>query len=131
MSLTYISAEQDGLLLASASGLICANDIQEFHESLSIDPSIKQGMGLLFDATLADPTTNFADLRAAAADFHKVANLGVRRVAIVAPEGLVSGLAHVYSIYAEAEGFEVEVFEGIEEARAWLMNLAQASELDS
>ena len=122
MPLTYTSAEQDGLLLASASGLLCANDIQEFHESLSTDPSIKQGTCLLFDATMADPTTNFADLRAAAADFHKVADRGVRRVAIVAPEGLVSGLAHVYSIYAEAEGFEVEVFEGLEEARSWLMN---------
>jgi hypothetical protein len=102
--------------------LICANDIREFHESLRTDPSVEQGMGLLFDATLADPTTNFADLRAAAADFQKVVKRGIQRVAIVAPEGLVSGLAHVYSIYAEAEGFQVEVFEGIEEARSWLIN---------
>lgn len=120
MPVDYTLSDRDRLVLAVGIGLLTAEDILQFHERLRTDSAVRPGMGMLFDASLADPTTNFAELRAAAADFRKIAEGGVDRVAIVAPEGLVLGLAHVYSLFADAEGFKVKVFAGAEEARAWL-----------
>lgn len=120
MPLTQTFSQADGLLLVTASGVISRDDIERFNEGLIADPTIRPGMRMLFDATDADPAVKVSELRDAAAQFRTVAERGIRRMAIAAPRGLVSGLAHVYSLFADAEGFEVQVFESVDEARSWL-----------
>jgi hypothetical protein len=86
------------------------------------DPQFRSGSGFLVDCRTATLAPEIADVRGVV-DFlsaHSPA-LGRSRWAVVVEQPAGYGMARMASIRADAAGLELQAFENIEEARAWLL----------
>lgn len=120
MSITYsISAEQ-GLIKAYASGIIRVEHLHTLLDAILIDPALRGGLRGLYDARFAEPDVTILELSEIASKVARVVARGVERIAIVGESPNTIRVSKTFAVLARAIGIDVEVFETLDEAEAWL-----------
>jgi hypothetical protein len=122
MPIWYRIDEERGLVLTTASSTLTDADILELKAKLSADPRWSPGMRELADIRGIDR------LDVIAAGVRQMANqdaaagpaLGSYRLAIVAPQNEVYGMARMYQMLTEVSVPNVMVFRDLESAADWL-----------
>jgi hypothetical protein len=117
--------EEDGTLLHVVTGEhFGTSDLLEAGRAALADPRAKPPLRLLFDNRDSKENASHDDLRSRGMQMTRGRERFVSRIAVVVSDDLHRGLARVGGAYAASSGFEVEVFEDIDAARAWLLRSA-------
>ncbi|HJQ55231.1 MAG TPA: STAS/SEC14 domain-containing protein [Gemmatimonadaceae bacterium] len=120
MSITYsISAEQR-LIKAYASGIIGVEDLHTLLDAILVDPALRGGLRGLYDARFAEPDITILQLSEIASKVARVVARGVERIAIVGESPNTIRVSKTFAVLARAIGIDVEVFDTLDEAEAWL-----------
>lgn len=120
MSITYsISAEQR-LIKAYASGIIGVEDLHTLLDAILVDPALRGGLRGLYDARFAEPNITILQLSEIASKVARVVARGVERIAIVGESPNTIRVSKTFAVLARAIGIDVEVFDTLDEAEAWL-----------
>ncbi|HET7615017.1 MAG TPA: STAS/SEC14 domain-containing protein [Gemmatimonadaceae bacterium] len=120
MSITYsISAEQR-LIKAYASGIIGVEDLHRLLDAILVDPALRGGLRGLYDARFAEPDITILQLSEIASKVARVVARGVERIAIVGESPNTIRVSKTFAVLARAIGINVEVFDTLDEAEAWL-----------
>jgi hypothetical protein len=119
MAITY-TISRERLAQAHASGIIGAEEINRFIDTVLADPELKPGVRGLVDAREAEPDITILQLAEVASRVHKLINRGLGRIAIVVESRASYRVAKTFSVLARALGIDVDVFTDIGAAEAWL-----------
>jgi hypothetical protein len=124
MPLSYQIDEERNLVLTTGSGILTDDDIIQHNASLLSDPGFEPGMRELSDIRGIDRlevTTEGVD-RMVQHDERHAPEVKAHRLAIVASQDIVYGMARMYQSLTEQTVANVRIFGDIEEARAWLVS---------
>ncbi len=120
MPITYTIAREQRRVNAVATGTIRAEDLHGLIRSLIANPQLVPGMRALYDASTAEPDITVLQLAEVAGAVRELLNRGLGRIAIVAQSQATYRVAKTFTILARAIGIDVDVFEELPEAEAWL-----------
>lgn len=120
MPITYTIAREQRRVNAVATGTIRAEDLHGLIRSLIANPQLVPGMRALYDASTAEPDITVLQLAEVAGAVRELLNRGLGRIAIVAQSQATYRVAKTFTILARAIGIDVDVFEDLPEAEAWL-----------
>jgi hypothetical protein len=120
MSITYAISPDEGLVRAYASGIVRADHLQSFLDSLLADAAFVPGLRGLYDARFAEPDITILQLAEVAAKVTRLIARGLGRVAIVGQSVNTIRVSKTFAVLARALGIDVDVFEDLSEAEAWL-----------
>ena len=120
MPITYTIAREQRRVNAFATGTIRAEDLHGLIRSLIADPKLVPGMRALYDASTAEPDITVLQLAEVAGAVRELLNRGLGRIAIVAQSRATYRVAKTFTILARAIGIDVDVFEELPKAEAWL-----------
>lgn len=120
MPITYTIAREQRRVNAVATGTIRAEDLHGLIRSLIANPQLVPGMRALYDASTAEPDITVLQLAEVAGAVRELLNRGLGRIAIVAQSRATYRVAKTFTILARAIGIDVDVFEDLPEAEAWL-----------
>ena len=120
MPITYTIAREQRRVNAVATGTIRAEDLHGLIRSLIANPQLVPGMRALYDASTAEPDITVLQLAEVAGAVRELLNRGLGRIAIVAQSRATYRVAKTFTILARAIGIDVDVFEELPEAEAWL-----------
>lgn len=120
MPITYTVSREQLRVNAFATGTIRAEDLHGLIRSLIADPYLVPGMRALYDASTAEPDITVLQLAEVAGAVRELLNRGLGRIAIVAQSRATYRVAKTFTILARAIGIDVDVFEELPEAEAWL-----------
>ena len=120
MPITYSVSREQSRVNAFATGMIRAADIHGLIRSLLADPALVPGMRALYDASSAEPDISVLQLAEVAGAVRELINRGLGRIAIVAQSRATYRVAKTFTILARAIGIDVDVFEELPAAEAWL-----------
>ena len=120
MPITYSIASEQRRVNAFATGTIRAEDLHVLIRSLIADPNLVPGMRALYDASSAEPDITVLQLAEVASAVRELLNRGLGRIAIVAQSRATYRVAKTFTTLARAIGIDVDVFEELPEAEAWL-----------
>ena len=121
MPITYEIDVQAGLIVTIATGVLTNQELLEHKRRLSRDPNIRAGMVELSDVRGIDRLEVTAEgvWQFVAHDGADGARFADYRLAIVASEAVVYGMARMYQMMTERSA-TVAVFKTMSDARAWL-----------
>jgi hypothetical protein len=106
------------MVMSTASGIVTDTDLIQHQQRLRKDPQFEPSFGQRMDFTGASGiSVSVATIQRLA--IHRVYAAGSRR-AIVLHQGIAGALANMFKDLSEMEGEQVEVFEDLPAARAWL-----------
>ncbi len=122
MSLTYELA--DGFLRYRVEGdveyvegmTVLRRGLDEVREKSAGTPT-----AVLFDIRASEEARRAEELRGIAAVVAEYSEEVGGRCAIVSAPGLYYGISRMFAVFAEELGLEMEVFETVEDAEAWLL----------
>ena len=120
MPITYTISAEDRLVRASATGVIRADDLHGLIRSLLADPGLVPGIRGLYDASEAEPDITVLQLAEVAGEVRELLKRGLGRIAIVAQSRATYRVAKTFTVLAQAIGIDVDVFEELPAAEAWL-----------
>jgi stage II sporulation SpoAA-like protein len=120
VAITYTISPEQRLIRAYASGIVRADDLHSFLDKLLEDPRVAQGLRALYDARFAEPDITILQLAEVAGKAARVVARGVERVAIVAQSANTIRVAKTFAVLAAALGIDVDVFNDLSDAEAWL-----------
>jgi hypothetical protein len=120
MPITYSISREKRRINAFATGTIRAEDLHGLIQSLLADPALVPGLRALYDASSAEPDITVLQLAEVAGEVRELLKRGLGRIAIVAQSRATYRVAKTFTVLAQAIGIEVEVFEELEPAEAWL-----------
>lgn len=122
MPLTYRILPQHDLVWTTATGVLTDDDILDHKRRLLADPARRPNMRELSDIRRITElaVTPAGVQRMAAMDSNDAAELGDHRLALVAGEDVVVGMARMYAAFTEQHVPHVGVFRSLEEALQWL-----------
>jgi hypothetical protein len=120
MPITYSISREQRRVSAFATGTIRAGDLHGLIRSLLADPELVPGMRGLYDASAAEPDITVLQLAEVAGEVRELLKRGLGRIAIVAQSRANYRVAKTFTVLAQAIGIEVDVFEELEPAEAWL-----------
>jgi hypothetical protein len=122
MPISYRIDPERSLILSTASGVVTDEHVLAHKKALNADPDYDASMKELTDlraVTELDVTTQ--GIAAMASYDHDNPNTeGRHRLALVASESLVFGMARMYQMTTVESDSRVGVFRTMEDARAWL-----------
>jgi hypothetical protein len=121
MPISYRIDEARGLVLTTATGTLTDDDILGLKARLLADPRWAPGMGELADVRAIDRLeVTTAGVQHMARQDAAGPALGSYRLAIVAPQDEVYGMARMYQMLTERAVPNVRVFRDLEAAEGWL-----------
>lgn len=120
MPITYTISREQRRVNAFATGTIRAEDLHGLIRSLLADPALVPGMRGLYDASAAEPDITVLQLAEVAGAVRELLKRGLERIAIVAQSRATYRVAKTFSVLAQAIGIDVDVFEELASAEAWL-----------
>ena len=120
MPITYTISREQRRVNAFATGIIRAEDLHGLVRSLLADPDLVPGMRGLYDASGAEPDITVLQLAEVAGQVRELLRRGLGRIAIVAQSRANYRVAKTFTVLAQAIGIDVDVFEELEPAEAWL-----------
>ena len=120
MPITYTISRERRRVNAFATGIIRADDLHVLIRSLMADPALVPGMRGLYDASEAEPDITVLQLAEVAGEVRELLKRGLGRIAIIAQSRATYRVAKTFTVLAQAIGIDVDVFEDLEEAEAWL-----------
>jgi hypothetical protein len=120
MPITYTISRERRRVNASATGTIRAQDLHGLIRSLLADPELVPGMRGLYDASGAEPDITVLQLAEVAGEVRELLKRGLGRIGIVAQSRANYRVAKTFTVLAQAIGIDVDVFEELEPAEAWL-----------
>jgi hypothetical protein len=120
MSITYEISPDEQLIRAYASGIVHAEELQSFLDSLLADTAFTPGLRGLYDARFAEPDITILQLAEVAAKVTRLIARGLGRVAIVAQSVNTVRVSKTFAVLARAAGVDVDVFSDLPEAEGWL-----------
>lgn len=120
MPITYTISAEERLVRAFATGVIRADDLQSLIRSLLADPGLVPGFRGLYDASEAEPDITVLQLAEVAGEVRELLKRGLGRIAIVAQSRATYRVAKTFTVLAQAMGIDVDVFEELSAAEAWL-----------
>jgi hypothetical protein len=120
MPITYSISREPRRVSAFATGTIRAEDLHGLVRSLLADPDLVPGVRGLYDASGAEPDITVLQLAEVAGQVRELLKRGLGRIAIVAQSRANYRVAKTFTVLAQAIGIDVDVFEELEAAEAWL-----------
>lgn len=120
MPITYTISAEERLIRAFATGVIRADDLHSLIRSLLADPGLVPGLRGLYDASEAEPDITVLQLAEVAGEVRELLKRGLGRIAIVAQSRATYRVAKTFTVLAQAIGIDVDVFEEVAPAEAWL-----------
>jgi hypothetical protein len=120
MPITYTIVREQRRINAFATGTIRAGDLHGLVRSLLADPDLVPGLRGLYDASGAEPDITVLQLAEVAGEVRELLKRGLGRIAIVAQSRVNYRVAKTFTVLAQAIGIDVDVFEELPEAEAWL-----------
>jgi stage II sporulation SpoAA-like protein len=120
MPISYTISREQRRINAFATGTIRADDLHGLIRSLLADPNLIPGLRALYDASSAEPDITVLQLAEVAGEVRELLKRGLGRIAIVATSGATYRVAKTFTVLAQAIGIDVDVFEELSEAEAWL-----------
>jgi hypothetical protein len=120
MSITYSIATEQRLIKAYASGLIRVEDLHALLDGILADPALRGGLRGLYDARFAEPDITILQLSEVASKAARLVARGVERIAIVGESPSTIRVSKTFAVLARALGIDVEVFDDLDSAEAWL-----------
>lgn len=130
MAITYTISRTERLARAFASGVIGAEEINRFLDTVIADPELRPGVRGLVDAREAEPDVTILQLAEVARRVHKLINRGLGRIAIVVESRASYRVAKTFSVLGRALGIDVDVFTDIGAAEAWLADSTGSSDTE-
>jgi hypothetical protein len=120
MPITYTIVREQRRINAFATGTIRVGDLHGLVRSLLADPDLVPGLRGLYDASGAEPDITVLQLAEVAGEVRELLKRGLGRIAIVAQSRVNYRVAKTFTVLAQAIGIDVDVFEELPEAEAWL-----------
>ena len=121
MPLKYSIDREQRLIFTEGSGVITDADVIALKEKLLRDPASAEAIGQLSDLRLIERlAVTTAGVHAMVRHDEKNEQARARRLAIVATEDVVFGMARMYQMLGGRENNGVGVFRGLDEALQWL-----------
>lgn len=120
MPVTYTISREENLIRATATGVIRAPDLRGLVEALLLDPNVVPGIRGLYDSRYGVPDLAVIELAEIARKVRQLIERGLGRVAIVAIAQLTYTVAKTFAVLAKPLGVEVEIFQSLPQAMAWL-----------
>jgi hypothetical protein len=120
MPITYTVSREKHRINAFATGTIRAEDLHALIRSLLANPALVPGVRALYDASSAEPDITVLELAAVAGEVRELISRGLGRIAIVAQSRATYRVAKTFTVLARAIGIDVDVFEEVDPAEAWL-----------
>ena len=120
MPITYTISSEQRRVSAFATGTIRAEDLHGLIRSLLADPALVPGLRALYDASEAEPDITVLQLAEVAGEVRELLKRGLGRIAIVAQSRATYRVAKTFTVLAQAIAIDVDVFEELEPAEAWL-----------
>lgn len=120
MPITYTISSEQRRINAFATGIIRADDLLGLIRSLLADPGLVPGLRGLYDASEAEPDITVMQLAEVAGEVRQLLDRGLGRIAIVAQSRATYRVAKTFTVLARAIGIDVDVFEELPAAEAWL-----------
>ncbi len=118
MPVDYQIDRQNAVVLATARGVLAADDIMALRRRLAADPDFSPDMKQLIDLLgVTEVKLRSKDLRFLAS--FDPFGPGARR-AFVGDQDITFGVLRMYEVLAERPGTSVHVFRDMEAAREWL-----------
>jgi len=130
MAITYTISRGARLAKAHVSGIIGAEEINRFIDTVLADPELRPGIRGLVDAREAEPDITILQLAEVANKVLRLIDRGVGRIAIVAVSRTSYRVAKTFCVLARALGIEVDVFTDTQAAEAWLEDSTGMSDTD-
>src|SRR5215472_7425958 len=126
MPVSYVIDKKNGLVLATATGVLTLDDVLQFRQQIRSEPDFDPNLAQLGDLSAATSIDLSADeIRILAGT--SVFSLTARR-ALVGETQEVYGLARMFSIVRGLRGDRaIRVFRRRDEALAWLLQKDQAA----
>lgn len=120
MPITYSISREQQRINAFATGTIRADDLHGLIRSLIADRGLIPGLSALYDASSAEPDVTVLQLAEVAREVRGLVKRGLGRIAIVAQSRATYRVAKTFAVLAQAIGIDVNVFEELDGAEAWL-----------
>jgi hypothetical protein len=122
MPISYRIDPEHSLVLTTASGVVSDEDVLAHKKALNVDPDYDPSMKELSDLRAVTELSVTTQGVAAMAGYDRdnPDTEGRHRLALVANESLVFGMARMYQLTTVESDSRVGVFRTIEEARTWL-----------
>ena len=120
MPITYTIDREQRRINAVATGIIRAEDLHGLVQSLLADPGLVPGVRGLYNASYAEPDITILQLAEVAGEVRQLLNRGLGRIAIVAGSVTTFRVAKTFTVLARAIGIDVDVFNELAAAEAWL-----------
>jgi hypothetical protein len=122
MPITYHIDSARNLVVTHAVGVLTDEDVLRHKHRLAADPDFTAGMCELSDVRgVTDLRITPEGVRAmVSTDVSHASRLQAHKLAIVAAEDVVFGMARMYEVLAERHGPSVGVFRDVLEAARWL-----------
>jgi hypothetical protein len=122
MPIDYEIDEKEKLIVATGSGIVTGNEVQEHLESLANDNRYIAPMKKLVDYSSID------SIRISQDEADRIAQIKKRHIdtfvgekcAFVSPGDLTYGTARVHQALIHSTDINTQVFRNIKEAKAWL-----------
>lgn len=122
MPITYEINKEQGVIYTTATGSLDDTDIAAFKQKLTSDPDYRPGMKELSDVRGVD------EFRVTAAGISRFAGMDEdsedmvkeHRLAIIATEDVIFGMARMYQFQTEKSKPNVQIFRDLQQAREWL-----------
>ena len=118
MPLTYRVNADERLIVTTATGTLTDRDIMDHKQALVDDPHVEPGMAELTDVRGVTELAVTPDGIRMFTSFDRVHASDAGRLAIVASEDFMFGMARMYQMRGTDDS--VGVFRSVEDARAWL-----------
>ena len=125
MPITYSIDHERGVVLTTASGVLTDDELLHHKRKMTSDPNFKPGLVGLSDireiAELAVTTEGIRSLvKQDALDAERLKGF---KLAIVASDDVVFGMARMYQTMTQDNVFNVRIFRDLDEAKKWLGRL--------
>lgn len=122
MPFTYRIDSERGVVYATATGTVTDDDVTKLKADIAADPAFRPGMVELSDLR------GIEDLQVSPEGISRFAMMDQQhaddqadfKLALVANEDLVYGMARMYQMSTGPNPQQVSVFRSVEEAEAWL-----------
>ena len=124
MPVTY--AFEDKTLIIAAAGHYEITDITRAFDAALANPQFKPGLSLLLDWRQSLEMPRLTELPSRWANLASVKSLFSPQVAFIATQAAVLERASMFAAYARPQGFRVETFTDMDEARRWLRACQEA-----
>jgi hypothetical protein len=128
MAITYTISPEARLIKAVASGIIHAQDMDDFVDALLADAALERGLRVLYDTRDAVPDIRILQLAEVAGRALRLTDRGVRRIAMVADSKVTHRMSKTFAVLARALGMDIEVFTQPSAAEAWLDYVSGSSD---